>query len=214
MSEVPFNCQKAWDYIDDIYADVDKPRLKDYIKATGLDSFEPPVEDEMARLFKLLLNLSRPKKILGIGMSIGFSTTSLALAAKKYGGTVTTIEINESIVEAARKAFEREGVSDIIEIVVGDAKDVVDEMESETFDVVFQDASKRLYPVMLKDCIRILKKGGLLLVDDTLFPVIRNQNDWSESDRAIDQFNRELLKLDVISTILPIGEGCTIAVKL
>ena len=147
-------------------------------------------------------------------MSIGFSTTSLALAAKKYGGTVTTIEINESIVEAARKAFEREGVSDIIEIVVGDAKDVVDEMESETFDVVFQDASKRLYPVMLKDCIRILKKGGLLLVDDTLFPVIRNQNDWSESDRAIDQFNRELLKLDVISTILPIGEGCTIAVKL
>jgi predicted O-methyltransferase YrrM len=214
MSEVPFECQKAWDYIDEIYKDTDKPRLEDYIKATGLDSFEPPIEDEMSRLFRLLLNLSKPKKILEIGMSIGFSTTSLALAAKRFGGTVTTIEINESIVDAARKSFEREGVSDIIEIVVGDAKDVVSEMESETFDVVFQDSSKRLYPVMLDDCIRVLKKGGLLLVDDTLFPVIRLPNDWSESDKAIDQFNNALLKQNVISTILPIGEGCTIAVKL
>ena len=214
MSEVPFDCQKAWDYIDEKYKDRDKPRLKDYIKATGLDSFGQPIEDEMSRLFKLLLNLSRPKKILEIGMSIGFSTTNLALAAKRFGGTVTTIEIDESIVDIARAAFEREGVSDIIEIVIGDAKEVISEMESETFDDVFQDSSKVLYSVMLEDCIRVLKKGGLFLVDDTLFPVIRQPNEWSESDRAIDKFNRELLKLDVISTILPIGEGCTIAVKL
>lgn len=214
MSDVPFECQKAWDYINDIYKDIDKPRLKDYIKATGLDSFEPPIEDEMSRLFKLLLNLARPKKILEIGMSIGFSTTSFALAAKRFGGTVTSIEINESIVEIAREAFEREGVSDIIEIVVGDAKEVLAEMDSESFDVVFQDSSKRAYPVMLEDCIRVLKKGGLFLVDDTLWPPIRPPDEWNDSYKAIDKFNRALPKLNVISTILPIGEGCTIAVKL
>ncbi|MHA2043154.1 MAG: O-methyltransferase [Candidatus Thorarchaeota archaeon] len=214
MSEVPFDCQKAWDYIDDLYRETDKPRLKEYIIATGIDTFGPPIEDEMFRLFKLLLNLSRPKKILEIGMSIGFSTTALAHAAKRFGGIVTTIEIDESIVDVARKAFEREGVSDNIEIIVGDAVEVLAGLKSETFDVVFQDSTKRGYPVMLEDCIRVLKKGGLLLVDDTLFPVIRQPNDWSESDKAIDKFNRNLLKLDVISTILPIGEGCTLAVKL
>jgi len=214
MSEVPFDCQKAWDYIDEIYKDTDTPRLKEYIEATGLDSFGPPIEDEMSRLFKLLLSLVRPRRILEIGMSIGFSTTTLALAAKRFDGTVTTIEIDESMVEVARKSFLREGVSDNIEIIVGDAIEVLAEMKSETFDVVFQDSTKRGYPVMLEDCIRVLKKGGLFLVDDTLFPVIRPPNDWTESDEAIDKFNRELLKLDVISTILPIGEGCTIAVKL
>jgi len=214
MSEVPFDCQKAWDYIDDIYKDKDKPRLQDYIKDTGLDSFGPPIEDEMSRLFKLLLNLSRPKEILEIGMSIGFSTTHLALAAKKFGGTVTTIEIDESIVEVARKAFEREGVSDSINIIVGDAVEILAEMESDSFDVVFQDSSKRAYPVMLEDCIRVLRKGGLFLVDDTLMPPIKPSIEWNDSLKAIDKFNRELLKLDVLSTILPIGEGCTIAVKL
>jgi predicted O-methyltransferase YrrM len=214
MSEVPFDCQKAWDYIDEIYKDKDKPRLEDYIQATGLDSFGPPIEDEMSRLFKLLLSLVRPRRVLEIGMSIGFSTTTLALAAKRFGGMVTTIEIDESMVEVARKAFEREGVSDNIEIIVGDAVDVLAEMKSETFDVVFQDSTKRGYPVMLEDCIRVLKKGGLFLVDDTLFPVIRLPNHWTESDKAIDEFNKALLKFDVESTILPIGEGCTIAVKL
>lgn len=214
MSELPFDCQKAWDYIDEIYKDKDTPRLEDYIQATGLDSFGPPIEDEMARLFKLLLSLVRPKKILEIGMSIGFSTTILALAAKRFGGTVTTIEIDESMVEVARKAFEREGVSDNIEIIVGDAIEVLAEMESESFDVVFQDSTKRGYPVMLEDCIRVLKKGGLFLVDDTLWPPIRPPEEWNDSYKAIDKFNRELLKFNVESTILPIGEGCTIAVKL
>jgi predicted O-methyltransferase YrrM len=97
---------------------------------------------------------------------------------------------------------------------VGDAIEVIQEMESDSFDVVFQDSTKRGYPVMLEDCIRVLRKGGLLLVDDTLFPVIRPPKDWSESDKAIDRFNRDLVELSVESTILPIGEGCTIAVKL
>jgi predicted O-methyltransferase YrrM len=213
MSEVPFDSQKAWEYIDDIYKSNDRLRLAEYIKATGIESFGPPIEDEMARLFMILLNLAKPKRVLEIGMSIGFSTTALALVAKRFGGTVTTIEVDESIIEVARNAFEREGVSDNIEVIVGDAIGVLSEMESESFDVVFQDSTKRGYPLMLEDCIRVLKKGGLFLVDDTLFPVIRQPNEWSESDRAIDKFNRELVKLNVESTILPIGEGCTIAVK-
>ncbi|MFW9793684.1 MAG: O-methyltransferase, partial [Candidatus Thorarchaeota archaeon] len=129
MSDIPYDCQKAWDYIEEIYKDNDSLRLDDFINATGLTSFGPPIEDEMARLFKILLNLVQPKRVLEIGMSIGFSATALAQAAKRFGGTVTTIEIDESMVEVAQKAFKREGISDSIEIIVGDAIEILAEME-------------------------------------------------------------------------------------
>ena len=48
----------------------------------------------------------------------------------------------------------------------------------------------------------------------TSSPPIKSSEEWNDSYKAIDKFNRELVKLDVISTILPIGEGCTLAVKI
>ncbi|MFW9804771.1 MAG: O-methyltransferase, partial [Candidatus Thorarchaeota archaeon] len=176
--------------------------------------FEPVIEDEMAHLFKLLLKLTKPKKILEIGMSIGYSTTSMALAVKDHGGRVTALEINENIIPTAKKAFKHYNVDDIIDIRIGDASEIIKGFESESFDVVFQDASKRLYPVMLEDCVRVLKKGGLFLIDDTLFPVIREKSEWTDSYRAIHDFNKKILTSGVFSTLLPIGEGCTIAVKV
>ena len=67
---------------------------------------------------------------------------------------------------------------------------------------------------MLKDCLRVLKKGGLFLIDDSLFPVMRSEEEWSDSDAKIHEFNQALLDFSIQSTILPIGDGCTIAVKL
>ena len=67
---------------------------------------------------------------------------------------------------------------------------------------------------MLEDSLRILRKGGLLLVDDTLFPVLTPEESWDDGDRGIHSFNQVLPKYKVESTLLPIGEGCTIAVKL
>ena len=206
-----FNLRKATKYIEEIYQERNKPSAKEYIEKAGLEG--PIIEDEIARLFKLLLKITRPKKILEIGMNIGFSTTSMALAVKEFGGMVTTLEMDPEVVEVARKSFEREGVSDSIEIVIGDAYDILPDIKSESYDVVFQDSTKRGYPLMLNDCLRILKKGGLLLVDDTLWPVTRSEEEWNESFEGIDKFNRMLVESEVESTILPLGEGCTIAVK-
>ena len=206
------NLEKATRYIAEIYQDKDKPSAEEYIEKAGLEG--PIIEDEIARLFKLLLKVTRPKKILEIGMNIGFSTTSMALVVKDFGGMVTTLEMDPEVAKVARKNFEREGVSDNIEIVIGDAYEILPSIESESFDVVFQDSTKRGYPLMLKDCLRILKKGGLLLVDDTLWPVTRSEEEWNESFEGIDKFNRMLVQSKVESTILPLGEGCTIAVKV
>ncbi|MFX0044549.1 MAG: O-methyltransferase [Candidatus Hermodarchaeota archaeon] len=207
-----FDLGKATKYIAEIYQEKDKPSAEEYTEKAGLEG--PIIEDEIARLFKLLLKITRPKKILEIGMNIGFSTTSMALAVKEFGGLVTTLEMDSEVAEVARKSFEREGVADNIEIVIGDAYDILPHIESESYDVVFQDSTKRGYPLMLNDCLRILKKGGLLLVDDTLWPVTRSEEEWNESFESIDKFNRILVESEVESTILPLGEGCTIAVKI
>jgi predicted O-methyltransferase YrrM len=206
------NLEKATKYIAEIYRDKDKPSAREYVEKAGLEG--PIIEDEIARLFKLLLKITRPMKILEIGMNIGFSTTSMALAVKEFGGTVTTLEMDPEVAEVARKNFEREGVAENIEIVIGDAYEILPSIETERYDVVFQDSTKRGYPLMLNDCLRILKKGGLLLVDDTLWPVTRSEEEWNESFEGIDKFNRILVENEVESTILPLGEGCTIAVKL
>ncbi|MHA2378256.1 MAG: O-methyltransferase [Candidatus Thorarchaeota archaeon] len=204
--------EKATKYITEIYQDKDKPSAKEYIEKAGMEG--PIIEDEIARLFKLLLRIARPRKILEIGMNIGFSTTSMALAVKEFGGRVTTLEMDPEIAEVAKKSFVREGVIQNIEIIIGDAYDILPRIESESYDVVFQDSTKRGYPLMLNDCLRILKKGGLLLVDDTLWPVTRPQKEWNESFEGIDKFNRILAESKVESTILPLGEGCTVAVKI
>lgn len=204
--------EKATDYIAEIYRETDVPAAEDYMTKSGLEG--PIIEDEIARLFKVLLKLMKPKRILEIGMNIGFSTASMALAVKEFGGRVTTIESDPDVVEFAKKSFTRESVADSIEIIIGDAFEVLPEIESGSYDVVFQDSTKRGYPKMLPDCIRILRKGGLLLVDDTLWPVMRVSGASNESNKGIDEFNRALLQYDLESTILPIGEGCTIAVKL
>ena len=209
-----FDYEEAQEYIREIYGAQDVPREREFIENSVTKDFDPIIEDEMARLFRLLLRLTSAKKVLEIGTSIGFSTTHLALAAKENGGKVVSLELDEEVAKAARINFEREGVSDSIEIVIGNAADTIKDFEDESFDVVFQDSSKRIYPKMLDECLRVLKKGGLFLIDDTLFPVITPRDKWTVSDKAIDDFNRILLEKGVISTILPIGEGCTLAVKI
>ncbi|MFW9911019.1 MAG: O-methyltransferase [Candidatus Thorarchaeota archaeon] len=213
MPEAYFDLSDALSYIGELYEEAYSPTVSEYIEFLGIDEFEPVIEDEMAHLFKLLLKLTKPMRILEIGMSIGYSTTSMALAVKDHGGRITALEIDENIVPAAKRAFKHYNVHDVIDIKIGDANEMIRTLESESFDVVFQDASKRLYPVMLEDCVRVLKKGGLFLIDDTLFPVIREKRDWTDSFRAIHEFNQMILEAGVFSTLLPIGEGCTVAVK-
>jgi predicted O-methyltransferase YrrM len=205
---------KAVKYIEEIYSEKKERSLNEFIRMSGVEDFDPLIEDDIARLFSVLVTLTRPKRILEIGTSIGFSTTILAKAMEEWGGRIISLEIDAEVAKNAIANFKREGVKDSIDVVIGNADETIRDFEDDSFDIVFQDSSKRLYPVMLDECLRVLKPGGLLLVDDTLFPVINPKEEWTDSDEAIHRFNKRLLERSVISTILPIGEGCTIAVKL
>lgn len=211
--KVDLDYDKAIDYIAEIYDETDQPKMDSFADAADYDNYDLTIEDDIARMFKVLVELQKPKLILEIGTSIGFSTTILARAAMKYGGKVISLDIDPDVAANARKNFEREGVSEAIEIMLGDAQEIISTFEDEKFDIVFQDSAKELYLPMLEESLRVLKKGGLFLIDDTLFPVLTPESKWDEGDRGIHEFNYALLKYNVESTLLPIGEGCTIAVK-
>jgi predicted O-methyltransferase YrrM len=206
---------KAIEYIAKLYKMCDIPDADEYLSKVVYEGSTPIVENDIVRLFKVLLTLIKPKEILEIGMNVGFSTTHLALIAKQFGGKVTTIEYNSDVIEPAKQAFEREGVLEYVEILVGDAAELVPQLESGRFDVVFQDSDKCLYEPLLDDCVRVLQPEGLLLFDDPLFPVLRHKSEWSSNDRCLDAFNKAIAsRKDLVSTILPIGEGFTIAIKV
>ena len=207
---------KASAYIESLY---EKRKLsqKQYIEDTELKNFGPVVDDDVARMLQVLITMARPRKILEIGTSIGFSTVSMAKAIKHYGGTIVTIEMDAEVAKQAAKNFEREGVKEQIELRIGEALTVTSGMNEE-FDLIFQDVGdKKLYGEMLEDYIRLLKPGGLLIAEDTLFPVFdfgSEYDDLPQMCESLDIFNKKIADCPQFeSTLLPIGDGLTVAVK-
>lgn len=198
-------------YINELY--VDKSTKRKFIEETELKEFIPVVDEEVARLLKLLLILHKPKRILEIGTSIGYSATSMAKVIQKFGGTLTTIEYDEKVANQAQQNFEKAGVSEIINVVIGDAQIVIPNLK-EDFDFIFLDVDKRLYPKLLSTCVNHLKQGGLLVAEDTLFPVIDLDPKWHHLIAPIEEYNHLVCtNRELHSTILPIGDGVTIAIK-
>lgn len=201
-------------YIESLYGK-QKLTQEQYTEDTELQNFGPIVDDDVARMLQILITMTRPGKILEIGTSIGFSTVMMAKAVKSYGGIITTIEFDTKVAEQAKKNFEREMVSDQIEVRIGDARDIIPKL-TEEYDLIFQDVGdKELYATLFDECIRLLKPGGLLVAEDTLFPVILPPIiKWEKMRETLARFNGKVTDCPQLeSTLLPIGDGFTIAVK-
>ena len=206
--------EKYQTYIEDLYSVKGSFRKKEFINKTGWKDFVPVVDDDAARFLQLILQMKKPKNILEIGTSIGFSATSMAITAREYGGKITTVEFDSTAAKQAKHNFERSGVDNIVHIKLGDARKIVPDFPDSSFDLIFQDVDKRLYPVLLKDCIRILKIGGIFIANDALFPDLELDQKWDDQVEPMREFNRLIAAAsDLESTLLPIGDGMVVAVK-
>jgi len=200
-------------YIEGLYAPGSRVNKETFIRATGMQDFIPVVDDDVARFLKMIIRTSRPRRILEIGTSIGFSTCSMAAILQEYGGTITTLEYDRRMAHQAQQNFDRLGVGEVIDLQVGDALEIIPTL-TPFYDMVFQDVDKNLYPRLLPDCLRLLAPGGLLIAEDTLFPVLDLHPKWHGLIAPIRQFNEMVVNCpELDSTLLPIGDGVIFAIK-
>lgn len=172
-------------------------------------------QDEGA-LLTLLTRLVGARRALEVGTFTGYSSISIARGLAP-GGTLLACDVSEEWTSIARRYWERAGVAERIELVIGPAVDTLKGLpDEEAFDLAFIDADKVSYPVYYEETLRRLRPGGLILLDNTLRSGRVVDPDAQEpADRAIREIN-DIVAADprVASVLLPVRDGLTLARKV
>ncbi len=171
------------------------------------ESGASPAESDCARSPQTWAAFSkpscRPRAILEIGTSGGYSTAWLATAARSVGATVTTLEIDPVKVQRATSNLREAVVDDIVTIVQGDAFDYLRDRRK-PIDFVFLDAEKEDYVRFLELIVPRLPAGGLLVADN----LISHADDLAQFRRRAESDPR------LAAVIVPIGRGELLAAKI
>jgi len=177
----------------------------------------PSVDRASGRLLSTLVHAMMANRILEIGTGYGYSTLWMALALPP-AGHIWTIDPDVERSEVARVYLERAGVAGKVDIINQPALEVLEMWSQRNLDIVFIDAEKSEYPAYLDLAIPMLKRSGLVIVDNLLFGGAAANAPSSRDDgdlRAIRDFSRLFLthpQLD--ATIVPIGDGIGIGARI
>jgi predicted O-methyltransferase YrrM len=158
---------------------------------------------DTGEFLSVLVRAMQSRRVLEIGTSNGYSTLWLADAARATGGLVTTVERSEYKIQLAAKNFARSGLSSAIAQVQGDAGAVLAGMESAAFDLLFLDSERGEYPGMWPDIKRVLRPGGLLVMDNAM----------SHAAELASFMALVKADLEFTATLVPVGNGEFLAVK-
>ncbi len=188
------------------------------IEQEALRDRVPIIRKEMQSFLKVLLMIKRPMRILEVGAAVGFSSILMSEYMPE-GGHITTIENYDKRIPIARANFKRAGKEEQIDLIEGDALEVMHGLEG-PYDLIFVDAAKGQYIHYLPEVMRLLGTDGVLVSDNVL-----QEGDIIESRFAVERRNRtihsrmreylyELKHHDQLQTsIIPLGDGVALSVK-
>ena len=188
------------------------------IEQEALRDRVPIIRKEMQSFLKVLLMIKRPMRILEVGAAVGFSSILMSEYMPE-GGHITTIENYDKRIPIAQANFKRAGKEEQIDLIEGDALEVMHGLEG-PYDLIFVDAAKGQYIHYLPEVMRLLGTDGVLVSDNVL-----QEGDIIESRFAVERRNRtihsrmreylyELKHHDQLQTsIIPLGDGVALSVK-
>lgn len=166
------------------------------------------------RLLKMLVQMIKPKNILEVGTFSGYSALCMAEGLEE-GGKVWTYEINDEMEDFTRPWLENSTVSDRIEFIIGNAITEAPKLGI-LFDMAFIDGDKRTYMETYEMVLKVLRPGGFILADNTLWDghVLEMPKAADRQTQGIESFNDFLMKDQrVEQVILPLRDGLTLIRK-
>ena len=158
---------------------------------------------DTGEFLSVLVQATSAQRVLEIGTSNGYSTLWLASGARARGGAVTTVEIADYKVGLARQNFSRSGLAASITLVQDDAGRMLKRAGDASFDLVFLDAERPEYPGWWLHLKRVLRPGGLLVVD----------NATSHPEQMAPFVALVKADADFTTSLVPVGNGEFLAVK-
>lgn len=178
----------------------------------------PIIPHETVVFLNLLLGQLKPNQILEIGAAIGFSSSLMAQHVGETGH-VTTIDRFDVMIEKAKKNYELLGLTDKVTLLEGQAADILPTLNG-SYDFIFMDSAKSKYYDFFPECMRLLKVGGMLVVDDVLQggTILLPKEEIPKRSRVIHRKLNAFLEVvmkhpSLESSIVPLGDGLLMIVK-
>ncbi len=187
--------------------------LEEYAKKNNV----PIVHPEVAKLLEVIIKSSKIKSILEVGTAIGYSSLIFSNAMGNEG-KIVTIEKRGDMYEMACKNIEEAGLSSKINLLHGDAAELLPQIDGK-FDMIFLDAAKGHYQKFLLSCIEKLDENGMIVSDNVLYKGMVASNEYLIRRKiTIVKRMRKYLKYisehpQLTTSIIPIGDGLALTYK-
>ncbi|NHA16115.1 class I SAM-dependent methyltransferase [Thioalkalivibrio sp. XN279] len=176
------------------------------------------IAPEQGQFMALLVRLMGASRCIEVGVFTGYSSLAVALALPP-GGRIVACDVSDEYTAMARRYWAEAGVSDRIDLRLAPALETLDtllaEGEAGTCDFAFIDADKEAYPDYYERLLQLLRPGGLIAVDNTLWDgAVADPANQAPDTVAIRAFNARLHGDERIDlSLVPIGDGLTLARK-
>jgi O-methyltransferase len=179
-----------------------------------LPECEWQIAPEQGPLLAMLAELMGATNCLEVGTFTGYSAAWVA-SALPAGGSITCCEVNETYAAVARKHWDAAGLAGKIDLRIGPALDTLQTLPAGTFDYAFIDADKANYDAYYEKCLGLVRRGGLIAIDNTLWDGKVADPAVTDADTvAIRALNQKLFTDSRVSlSLLPFADGLTLARK-
>lgn len=186
------------------------------LKAAALEAGLPQIAIGAAQgsFLQVLTRLSGARELVEVGTLAGYSALRMARALPD-GGRVRTIELSGKHADFAEQWIARSDVPDRVEVHRGAGLDVLATFADGSADGAFVDADKESYGAYLEECLRIVRVGGWIAVDNALaFGCLLDPGERSPSVEAVRAFNERIAgEARLQAVLVPIGDGCWVGVR-
>ena len=188
-------------------------------ETSRLDEFQMQISPEQGSFLSFLIGLINAKLTLDIGVFTGYSALVVALELPQ-DGYVTACDTSEEWTDIAQNYWKMAKVEDKINLHIAPAMETLDKLLAdgyqEKYDFSFIDADKINYQHYFERSLSLVRKGGLIAIDNVLWGGrVLDKHDTEPATRAIRKFNKKLYQDQRVSiSMIPIGDGLTLARKL